>query len=72
MVSVSINYMEGGNKMKITLIGNEYKDGRKLKEEITLENIKMMGDTNKIEIEIGERVIEVDAEELYNATSILQ
>jgi len=58
--------------MKITLIGNEYKDGRKLKEEITLENIKMMGDTNKIEIEIGERVIEVDAEELYNATSILQ
>ena len=58
--------------MKITLIGNEYKDGRKLKEEIILENIKMMGDTNKIEIEIGERVIEVDAEELYNATSILQ
>ena len=58
--------------MKITLIVNEYKDGRKLKEEITLENIKMMGDTNKIEIEIGERIIEVDAEELYNATSILQ
>ena len=58
--------------MQIIIEGYEYKDGRKLKEEIILENIKMMGDTNKIEIEIGERVIEVDAEELYNATSILQ
>ena len=58
--------------MQIIIEGYEYKDGRKLKEEIILENIKMMGDTNKIQIIIGETTIEVDAEELYNATSILQ
>ena len=56
--------------MKITLIGNEYKDGRELKEEITLESIEMTGDT--IEIEIGERIIEVDAKELYNAILALR
>ena len=56
--------------MKITLIGNEYKDGRELKEEITLESIEMTGDT--IEIEKGGRIIEVDAKELYNAILALR
>ena len=58
--------------MQIIIEGYEYENRARKEKEITLENIKMMGDTNKIQIIIGETTIEVDAEELYNATSILQ
>lgn len=65
--------MGRGEKMKIILKAFDYKDMEDvIEKEVELEKVPLMSDDNRIKIKVDDVEIEVIAEELYEATSILQ